>query len=528
MDVLNNLLGGFAGALDPMNLVWVLVGCLLGTAVGVLPGLGSSMAVALLLPMTFALDPTGAFIMFAGVYFGGLFGDSTMAILMNTPGSGSAIASTFEGHAMAKAGRAPQALATAAIGAFIGGMVSSLCVVFLAPALAERSTAFGPAEYLALALFAFVATSSVVADSVAAGLASLTLGLGIAIVGIDSVTGVERFTGGVPELFDGISLITVTVAILALGEVFRVVSRARHDPGTKATSVGTRWPRLSRGELREAAPAWARGTVIGLPFGVIPVGGSEVPTFMAYSLERRLDARRKKPMFGKGAIRGLAAPEAAGNATTGTAMASLLALGLPVSSTAAIMLAAFKQYGLQPGPLLFDRAPDLVWALLASFFIAMIVLLLLNLPLAGLWAKLIDIPQQYLYAGIAVFCAMGVYATSASTFELWLLLGLALLGFAMRRFGIPLAPLMIGIVLGPLAETSSRDALLSAEGDPAVFVSSPIAVSIYGLLLVVVIASVVGKVRAHAGRNDPMAAVGRAGGSHTQNIRTVRGGRRRR
>ena len=527
MDILNNLLGGFAGALDPMNLVWVLVGCILGTAVGVLPGLGSSMAVALLLPMTFALDPTGAFIMFAGVYFGGLFGDSTMAILMNTPGSGSAIASTFEGHAMAKAGRAPQALATAAIGAFIGGMVSSLCVVFLAPALVELSTAFGPAEYLALALFAFVATSSVVADSVAAGLASLTLGLGIALIGIDSVTGVERFTGGVPELFDGISLITVTVAILALGEVFRVVSRARQEPGMKATKVGTRWPRLSRSELKEASPAWARGTVIGLPFGVIPVGGSEVPTFMAYSLERRLDARRKQPMFGRGAIRGLAAPEAAGNATTGTAMASLLALGLPVSSTAAIMLAAFKQYGLQPGPLLFERAPDLVWALLASFFIAMIVLLLLNLPLAGLWAKLIEIPKHYLYAGIAVFCAMGVYATSASTFELWLLLGLALLGFVMRRFGIPLAPLMIGIVLGPLAETSSRDALLSAGGDPSVFVSSPIAVTIYALLLIVVISSIVGKARAHAGRNDPMAAVGRAGGSHTETIRTVRRSRRR-
>lgn len=520
MDVLNDLLGGFEGALAPMNLVWVLVGCLLGTAVGVLPGLGSSMAVALLLPMTFALDPTAAFIMFAGVYFGGLFGDSTMAILMNTPGSGSAIASTFEGHAMAKAGRAPQALATAAIGAFIGGMVSSLCVVFLAPALAELSTAFGPAEYVALALFAFVATSSVVADSVVAGLASLTLGLGIAMVGIDSVTGVERFTGGVPELFDGISLVTVTVAVLALGEVFRVVSRARREPRRTASDL-SRWPRLSRSELKEAAPAWARGTAIGLPFGVIPVGGSEVPTFMAYSLEKRLDARRTKPMFGRGAIRGLAAPEAAGNATTGTAMASLLALGLPVSSTAAIMLAAFKQYGLQPGPLLFDRAPDLVWALLASFFIAMIVLLLLNLPLAGVWARLIDIPRPYLYAGIAVFCAMGVYATSASTFELWLLWGLAILGFAMRRFGVPLAPLMIGIVLGPLAETSSRDALLSAGGDPAVFISSPIAVVIYVVLLIVIGITVTGKLRARSGRTDALAAVGRAGGSYTRPLKTI-------
>ncbi|MCU1404259.1 MAG: tripartite tricarboxylate transporter permease [Glaciihabitans sp.] len=500
MDAINSLLGGFAGALTPMNLLWVLVGCVLGTAVGVLPGLGSSMAVALLLPMTFALDPTGAFILFAGVYFGGLFGDSTMAILMNTPGGSSAIASTFEGYQMAKAGRAPQALATAAIGAFIGGFISSICVVFLAPALAEFSTNFGPAEYVALALFAFIATSSIVADSVVAGLASLALGLGISSIGIDSVTGTERFTAGIPELFDGISLVTVTVAVLALGEVFRVVSRARREPSHLSVMSAKR-PRLSRAEFAEAAPAWARGTIIGLPFGVIPVGGAEVPTFMAYSLEKNLDKRRAKPKFGTGAIRGLAAPEAAGNATTGTAMASLLALGLPVSSTAAIMLAAFQQYGIQPGPLLFDRAPDLVWGLLASFFIAMVVLLILNLPLAPLWAKLVDIPRHYLYPGIAVFCAMGVYATSNSIFELWLLLILALLGFAMRRFGVPLAPLMIGMVLGPLAETNVRDALLSSAGDYTVFVASPIAVVLYIALAGVIAFTIVGKVRSYRPKN---------------------------
>jgi putative tricarboxylic transport membrane protein len=496
MDAITNLIGGFAGALTPMNLLWVLVGCILGTAVGVLPGLGSSMAVALLLPMTFALDPTGAFILFAGVYFGGLFGDSTMAILMNTPGQSSAIASTFEGHAMARSGRAPQALATAAIGAFIGGFVSSLCVVFLAPALAELSTSFGPAEYVALALFAFIATSSIVADSVVTGLASLSLGLAISSVGIDSVTGTERFTAGIPELFDGISLVTVTVAVLALGEVFRVVSRARREPSHLAV-ISSRRPRLSRAEIAEAAPAWARGTLLGLPFGVIPVGGAEVPTFMAYSVEKTLDKRRKTPRFGTGAIRGLAAPEAAGNATTGTAMASLLALGLPVSSTAAIMLAAFQQYGIQPGPLLFDRAPDLVWGLLASFFIAMVVLLILNLPLAPLWAKLVDIPREYLYPGIAVFCAMGVFATSNSIFDLWMLLALGIVGFAMRRFGIPLAPLMIGMVLGPLAETNVRDALLSSGGDYSVFLASPIAVGLYVVLTGVIAFIVIGRIRSH-------------------------------
>ncbi len=493
MEALELLAGGFAGALTPMNLLWVLIGCLLGTAVGVLPGLGSSMAVALLLPMTFALDPTAAFIMFAGVYFGGMFGDSTMAILMNTPGQASAIASTFEGHKMAKDGRAPQALATAAIGAFIGGMVAACLVVFLAPALADFSANFGPAEFFALAIFAFIATSSVVSDSAVKGLAALVLGLGFATVGIDSISGTERFSFGVPQMFDGISLVTVTVAILALGEVFFVASRIRRDPASMQISAGGR-PFLSRAEIKEAAPAWARGTAIGLPFGVIPAGGAEIPTFISYDVERRIDRRRPDPMFGRGAIRGLAAPEAAGNATTGTAMGALLALGLPVSATAAIMLAAFQQYGLQPGPLLFDRAPELVWALLASFFLAMIVLLIINLPFAQYWAKLLLIPKPYLYAGITVFCGLGVYATSGSVFDLLLLLGIALVGFTMRRHGVPLAPLMIGMVLGPLAETSMRDALLSSNGDYSVFVAGPIPLVIYGLLLIVLALTVRSKI----------------------------------
>ncbi|GAB98209.1 putative tricarboxylic transport membrane protein [Kineosphaera limosa] len=485
MDSLTNLMSGFAGVFDPMNLVWVLVGCFLGTAVGVLPGLGSSMAVALLLPMTFALDPTAAFIMFAGVYFGGMFGDSTMAILMNTPGQASAIASTFEGHKMAKAGRAPQALATAAIGAFVGGMIASIIVVFLAPKLADFSANFGPAEFFALALFAFVATSSVVSDSAIKGLSALVIGIGLATVGIDSISGSERFTFGVPEMFDGISLVTVTVAVLALGEVFNVAARIRRDPKPEGIGKGGR-PYLSLAEFKEALPAWLRGTGIGLPFGVIPAGGSEIPTFLAYDVERRLDRRRPDPQFGKGAIKGLAAPEAAGNATTGMAMGALLSLGLPISATAAIMLAAFQQYGMQPGPLLFERRPDLVWALLASFFLAMVVLLIINLPFAQYWAKLLLIPAPYLYAGITLFCGLGVYATSSSTFDLWLLLGIALVGFVMRRHGMPLAPLMIGMVLGPLAETSLRDGLLASDGDYSILVSGPIPITIYLALLLVI------------------------------------------
>ncbi|GAA2105968.1 tripartite tricarboxylate transporter permease [Brevibacterium salitolerans] len=510
MDTLQLLGEGFLGALSLANLMWVVVGCLLGTAVGVLPGLGSSMAVALLLPVTFTLEPTAAFIMFAGVYFGGLFGDSTMGILMNTPGQASAIASTFEGHRMALDGRAAKALATAAIGAFIGGFIASIVVVFAAPVLAEFSAKFGPAEFFALAVFAFAATSTVVTDDMVKGLASLFIGLGIAVIGVDGVSGAARFTMDSPHLFDGVSLVTVTVAILALGEVVYVGCLDRHSSGGRLIRPRGR-PWLTRAEFREATPAWLRGTAIGLPFGVVPAGGSEIPTFLAFGLEKRLDSRRRDPQFGKGAIRGLAAPEAAGNSTTGMAMGALLALGLPISATAAIMLAAFRQYGLQPGPLLFERAPDLVWALLASFFIAMVVLLILNLPFAMLWAKLLLIPRPFLYAGITLFCAMGIYASSGSTFDLLLLLGVGLVGFLMRAVGVPLAPLIIGMVLGPLAETSLRDAAMSANGDFSVLVSSPIALVLYGVLVLVLVFSLVNRLRERravtkAGEEVPVAA----------------------
>ncbi|KZE98143.1 tripartite tricarboxylate transporter permease [Rhodococcus sp. IEGM 1401] len=495
MDSLSNLIDGFGTALTPMNLVWVFVGALLGTAVGVLPGLGSAMAVALLLPVTFTLDPTAALIMFAGVYFGGLFGDSISGILMNTPGNSTAIAGTFEGHRMAKNGRAPQALATSAIGAFIGGIVATTLVVFFAPTLAALATNFGPAEYLALAVFAFIATSAVVSDSALKGLTALLIGLTLAVIGIDGPSGASRFTFEVPALFDGIHIVVITVAMLALGEVIHIASKiGRPEDRSLIKSQGRPW--LSKAEFRDALPAWMRGTAFGVPFGVIPAGGAEVPSFLAYGTERRLDRKREKPMFGKGAIRGVAGPEAAGNSTAGTAMGALLALGLPTSATAAIMLAAFQQYGMQPGPLLFERSGDIVWALLASLFVAMIVLLILNLPFAPLWAQLLKIPKNYLYAGISVFAALGVYASSASIVDLIFMLGLGIVGFMMRRYEIPLAPVLIAVILGPLAEESLRRALAVSEGDPSILISSGITIVLYALMVIAVVFSIVSKIRA--------------------------------
>ncbi|MCI9887012.1 tripartite tricarboxylate transporter permease [Micrococcales bacterium 31B] len=482
MDQLVHLMGGFAGALTPMNLLWVLIGAVLGTAVGVLPGLGSSMAVALLLPITFTLDPTAAFIMFAGVYFGGLFGDSTGGILMNTPGNSTAIASAMEGHRMAKDGRAAQALATAALGAFIGGILATTLVVFFAPSLVKLATIFGPAEYFALAVFAFLAISSVVSESIVKGLAALAIGLALGLVGIDGPSGTQRFTMGIPQLFDGISIVIITVGLLALGEVLHVASRIHRDAAPFDVRTGRR-PFLSRAEFVRALPAWLRGTAFGLPFGIIPAGGSEVPTFLAYGTEKKLAERSGNKTFGReGEIRGVAAPEAASNATAGTAMGALLALGLPTSATAAIMLAAFQQYGLQPGPLLFERSSELVWTLLASLFIGLVVLVGLNMPFAALWAKLLFIPRHYLYAGITVFSVLGVYAIAASTIDLWIVIVMGLIGFMMRRFDIPLAPVMIAVVLGTLAETELRRALAVSEGDPAILVSSPFTIIMYILL----------------------------------------------
>lgn len=492
MDQLTHLAEGFQVAFTLQNLFFLVIGAVLGTAVGVLPGLGSAMAVALLLPVTFSLDPTGAFIMFASIYFGGLFGDSTAGILLNTPGNSSAIATTFEGYRMAKSGRAAKALGTSAMGAFTGGMIACTLVVFFSPYIVELARIFGPAEYFALAVFAFVAISAVVADSVVRGLVSLGIGFALALVGFDALTGAERFTGGNPVFADGISIIVITVGLLAIGEVLQVSAHIRNEGGGAKLVGATGSPFLSWPEFRKAFPAFLRGTAFGIPFGAIPVGGSEVPTFLAYGTEKRLAKRRNDPDFGtRGAIQGVAAPEAAGNATAGSAMGALLGLGIPTSATAAMMIAAFQQYGMQPGPLLFERSGDLVWPLLASLFLGLIILLIINLPFAAVWAKLLLIPRHYLYAGITVFAVLGVYAIASRTVDLWLMLVIGIVGFGMRHFSLPLAPVLIAVILGPLAETQLRRALAVSEGDPMILVSSPIPIVLYVLLAITVIITVI-------------------------------------
>lgn len=501
MDTLISLADGLASALTPQNLMWAFLGVLLGTAVGVLPGMGSAMAVALLLPVTFRLDPTSALILFAGVYYGGMFGGATTSILLNTPGQASSIATTYEGHKMALKGRAAQALGTAVIGSFVASVIGTLVVALFAPVMVAFALNFGPGEYFALTVFSFVAVAAVVSGSVVRGIASLLIGLAIGMVGIDGQSGAARFDFGSSSLLDGIDIVIVTVGLLALGEVLYIAARGKSAPNFASIRTGRPW--LGRKDLRRSWKPWLRGTALGSAFGPIPGSGAEVPTFLSLGLERKLAQRRErrtgeKSEFGQGAIEGVAGPESANNSSAAGTMVPLLGLGLPTSATAAIMLAAFQQYGLQPGPVLFERNADLVWTLLASLLIGSVLLLVINLPFAPLWAKLLKLPKPYLYAGITLFSVLAVYAINTSITHLVMLLAIALLGLAMRTFGVPVAPALIGVVLGPIAETEFRRALAASSGDPSILVGSGISIGLYALVLVAALVPVISLLRRRA------------------------------
>jgi putative tricarboxylic transport membrane protein len=459
MDALTQLLTGFETALTPVNLLYALIGVVLGTAIGVLPGIGPAMTVALLLPVTYGLNPTSALIMFAGIYYGGMYGGSTTSILLNTPGESSSVVTAIEGNLMAKRGRAAQALATAAIGSFVAGTIATALLVFLAPTVADLAVQIGAADRFAVILLAFIAVSSVLGSSRIRGLAALGLGLTIGLVGIDPTSGEQRLTFGIPELADGIDVVVVAVGLFAVGEALWTAAHLRRRP-IQIIPVGN--ARMGREDWRRSWKPWIRGTFIGFPFGAIPAGGAEIPTFLSYITEKRLSKHPEE--FGHGAIEGVAGPEATNNASAAGGFVPMLTLGLPTTATAAVMLAALQQFGIQPGPQLFDTEPELVWGLLASLFIGNTLLLVLNLPLAPIWARLLRVPRSYLYAGILFFASLGAYAVNASPFDLYLLLLLGALGFLMRRYGLPVLPTIIGIILGPFAEYNLRQALQISNG----------------------------------------------------------------
>ena len=483
MDVWNNLLQGFVIAGTPINLLWALVGCTIGTAVGVLPGIGPATAVAMLLPITLKVEATASMIFFAGIYYGAMYGGSTTSILLNTPGEAGSMVTALEGNKMAKNGRAGAALATAAIGSFVAGTIATVLVTLFAPLVALHAVKLGPPEYFLLMVLAFCTVSAVLGQSTLRGLTALGIGLAMGLVGIDQITAQARYTGGVPEFMDGLEVVLIAVGLFAVAEaLYAVLYQGKVvDTQNKMSRV-----HMTREEWRRSWPAWLRATAIGFPFGTIPAGGSEIPTFISYATEKKISKHPHE--FGStGAIEGVAGPEAANNAAITATLIPLLTLGIPTSNTTAILLGAFQNYGIQPGPQLFDTNGALVWALIASLYIGNVMLLVLNLPLVGLWVKLLKIPKPPLYAGILIFATVGVYGMRQSAFDLVLLYAIGLLGVVMRRYGFPTAPVVVGMILGPLAEAQMRNALSIGEGHWSVFLQRPMSL----FLLIVVLAVLV-------------------------------------
>jgi putative tricarboxylic transport membrane protein len=474
MHTLNALLAGFGTALTWANLGWALLGVTLGTVIGILPGIGPALTIALLLPVTAHLDPTAAFIMFAGLYYGAMYGSSTTSILLNTPGETGSIITAVEGHLMARQGRGAAALATAAIGSFVAGTIGTVLLTFLAPVVVKLAIKFSEAAYFSLMILAFTTVSAMLGASLLRGVISLFLGIVMGLIGTDALTGQARFTLGYAELIDGIDTVVVAVGLFAVGEALYVASRPELRNAEIIPVKGSLL--MTREEWRRSWKPWLRGTLLGFPFGALPAGGTEIPTFLSYATEKKLSGHAEQ--FGKGAIEGVAGPEAANNAAVAGVLVPLLTLGLPTSATAAIMLAAFQQYGLQPGPLLFLSNSTLVWGLIASLYIGNVMLLVLNLPLVGLWVRLLAIPQPLLYGGILVFSALGVYSLNHQIFDLVILFVLGIVGYLMRRFDFPVAPCIIGLILGPLAEEHFRRALGISQGDPSVFFTDPISLAL--------------------------------------------------
>ncbi|MBO0983569.1 tripartite tricarboxylate transporter permease [Rathayibacter sp. SD072] len=484
MDNISALLEGFAIAAQPEYLIFAFLGVLVGTAVGVLPGIGPAMTVALLLPLTYTLDPTAALITFAGIYYGGMYGGSTTSILLNTPGESASIVTALEGNKMAKMGRGAAALATAALGSFVAGTVATVLLTLLAPTIAAWAVNLAPADYVALMVIAFITVGALLGSSVWRGLSSLGLGLFVGLVGTEILSGQQRYTFGLLPLADGIDVVLVAVGLFAVGETLYVASRMRHG-GIQVIPVTRGWRSwMTRDDFKRSWKPWLRGTAIGFPIGTIPAGGADVATFLSYATERKLS--KHKHEFGRGAIEGVAGPESANNAAAAGVLVPLLTLGLPTTATAAIILSAFQSYGIQPGPQLFTNQPGLVWALIASLYIGNVMLLVLNLPLVGMWVKLLQIPRPYLYAGILTFAVLGAYAVNFSTVDIVILLVVGVVGYFLRRFGYPVAPLVIGLILGPMAEAQLRRALQLSQGDLTALVTRPFAAFAYLALIVII------------------------------------------
>lgn len=483
MDTLQFLLAGFGAALQPTNLAFALIGCVLGTLIGVLPGVGPAAGTAILIPLTFKLDATGAIIMLCAIYYGAMYGGTITSVLLNVPGEAASVITCIDGYQMAKQGRGGVALGIAAIGSFIGGIFAAVALVVVAKPLSTLALSFGPPEFFALMLVGLCLVTGLAGRSLIAGVLMTVLGLLLAMIGIDPVRGAPRFTFGVPDLYDGIGFIPVVMGLFGVGEILATAEKPYRE--IIKTNLASVLP--SREDWGRSLGAIGRGTGIGFFLGLIPGVGAIIPTFMSYIVEKKVS--RTPEDFGKGAIEGVAGPETANNAYANAAMVPLLTLGIPSSPTIAVLMGAFIVNGLTPGPFLFTEKPELVWAVIASFFIGNVLLLILNLPLVGLWAKILEVPWQYVCAGTLLFCLIGAYSINQSVFDIWVMLVFGVIGYGLRKLDFPLAPAVLGLILGPQLEKSLRTSLEMSAGDWTIFATRPITAVLLVLSAVILVVS---------------------------------------
>lgn len=485
MDLISNLSLGFGVAFTPINLMYALIGCVLGTLIGVLPGIGPIATIAMLLPATYALPPVSALIMLAGIYYGAQYGGSTTAILVNLPGESSSVVTCIDGYQMARQGRAGPALAAAGLGSFFAGSVGTLILAAFAPPLTELAFKFGPAEYFSLMVLGLIGAVVLASGSLLKAIAMIVLGLLMGLIGTDVNSGVARFSFDIPELTDGIGFVTIAMGVFGYGEIISNLSVPEDDREVFTNEVKGLFP--TKEDFKNMAPAVLRGTALGSMLGILPGGGALLAAFAAYALEKKVKMKRGEVPFGKGNIRGVAGPESANNAGAQTSFIPLLTLGIPPNAVMALMVGAMTIHNIQPGPQVMTSNPELFWGLIASMWIGNAMLVILNLPLIGMWIKLLTVPYRYLFPSIVLFCAIGVYSTNNNTFDIWMVAIFGFVGYAFVKLGAEPAPLLLGFILGPMMEENLRRALLLSRGDWSVFVTRPLSAGLLAAALLMVV-----------------------------------------
>lgn len=501
MDVLQNLMSGFAIALSPSHLLYSFIGVFMGNLIGVLPGIGPLAAISMLLPVTYSLEPTGALMMLAGIYYGAQYGGATTSILLNLPGVASHAVTCLDGHPMAKKGKGGAALFMSMIASFIGATIGILLMMFFSPLLVEMAFKFGPAEYFAMMLLGLLAASTLAKGSPLKGISMVLVGLVFGVVGTDVNSGVARFSFGVPELTDGVALVALAMGLFGISDILANANRIGTGNTVKESKITMRSLRLEKGEMKRSLLPIFRGTGIGSFFGILPGTGSTIASFISYAVEKKVSKTPER--FGHGAIEGVAGPEASNNAAAQTAFIPTMSLGIPGDAVMALMLGALMIHNIQPGPQIITEHPTIFWGLIASFWIGNLLLLVLNIPLIGMWVKLLTVPYRLIYPAVLFFICVGVYSTNNNMFDVGSVLVIGVFGYLTMRLGFEPAPLLLGFVLGPMMEENFRRALLLSRGDMSVFLSRPISAVFMALCLALLLAVAYSRMRSKPGATAP-------------------------